>query len=455
MDLATKQVLPDTSSTPGADITDAETALPSDAEEAEMPDAGPMCTCSSCTGKAPSQSGKKQKKKRYAPPQPDANTFTTQQEFLDSIMPISIESVDENSRKCPICWKPFGEAADPGFDNTEQPVRLRCDHVFGDKCLRHTFALPGTSTVDIRPLTLTPKSRGDGLGQKLRKYAESEKGSDLFDAEIFSKMLKESYRPEKGSQIFGDYWWPVVRQLQHGTQDLSGITLLDNAVILDRKPSKSRDRETKGKKLVKTPGGYEVYVPSVAAPATPGDDSSITFPSLYTTVVQPLALPVTSGPPAHPAASMFLDQYYAFTTSLPSMAQTQTSPLFPPMEPSSLPQVGASALDPAQSEPVSQLLETWEQALAEGQTHLDKLIAKKEALEAKIKGSSVDESELKKQQLATQQMALQKASESQKLAEMHRQAQGKYSTPQLTRYDFCGTALTIRRGPGAHEAGVS
>ena len=389
-----------------------------------MPDAGPKCICPSCTGTAPSQSGKKQRKKRYAPPQPDANTFTTQQEFLDSITPISIESVDENSRKCPICWKPFGEVADPGFDNTEEPVRLRCDHVFGDKCLRHTFALPGTSTVDIRPLTLTPKSRGDGLGQKLRKYAVSEKGKDLVDVEIFSKMLKESYRPEKGSQIFGDYWWPVVRQLQNGTQDLSGITLLDNAVILDRKPSKSRDYETKGKKLIKTPGGYEVYLPSVTTPPTPGDDSSLMFPPFS----NHLTFSGTSGPPTHPAGSVFFNQYWASSASLlpplPSMTQTQIAPPFPPMEPSSLPKVGASTPDPAQSEHVSQLLGTWEQTLAEKQTHLDKLIAKKAALKAELKSLSVDESELNKKQLADQQMAFQKTSESQKLAEMHRQAQG-------------------------------
>jgi hypothetical protein len=60
-------------------------------------------------------------KARYAPPQPDADTFATQQAFLDYLIPVPIESVDEGSKKCPICWKPYGEAADPGFDNSEQP----------------------------------------------------------------------------------------------------------------------------------------------------------------------------------------------------------------------------------------------------------------------------------------------------------------------------------------------
>jgi hypothetical protein len=256
MEVTTENTVPDTS-TPIID-TDLETT-PSPEEDTEMADAGSKCTCPSCTGMAqPQQPEKKPRKKRYSPPQPDANTFRTQQEFLGSIEAIPIDSVDENSRKCPICWKPFGEAADPGFDNTEEPVKLRCDHVFGDKCLRQTFALPGTSTVDIRPITFLPKSRGTALGQKLCTYAENHREKPQDDILIFSKMLEESYLPEKGSQIFGDYWWPVIRQLQSGTHDLGGVTLLDNAVILDKKPPKTREQQNKGKKLVKTPGGYEV-----------------------------------------------------------------------------------------------------------------------------------------------------------------------------------------------------
>ncbi|CAN9319449.1 unnamed protein product [Alternaria alternata] len=135
---------------------------------------GSQCPCPSCTISAgielnlasiPSGwSSNKDKRARYAPPQPDADTFATQQAFLNHLMPVPIESVDEDSKKCAICWKPYGEAADPGFDNSEQPVRLKCKHTFGDKCMLATFAVPGTSTITLETLAFGPGSRGYQLG---------------------------------------------------------------------------------------------------------------------------------------------------------------------------------------------------------------------------------------------------------------------------------------------------
>ncbi|CAN9214198.1 unnamed protein product [Alternaria alternata] len=134
---------------------------------------GSQCPCPSCTvagiesnlASIPSAwPSNSDKKARYAPPQPDADTFATQQAFLDYLMPVPIESVDEDSKKCPICWKPYGEAADPGYDNSEQPVRLKCRHTFGNKCMLTTFAVPGTSTITLEPLAFGPGSRGYQLG---------------------------------------------------------------------------------------------------------------------------------------------------------------------------------------------------------------------------------------------------------------------------------------------------
>ncbi|RYN16683.1 hypothetical protein AA0112_g12403 [Alternaria arborescens] len=167
---------------------------------------GPQCPCPSCTisavelnlGSIPSAfPSKSDKKARYAPPQPDTDTFATQQAFLDYLMPVPIESVDEDSKKCPICWKPYGEAADPGFDNSEQPVCLKCRHTFGNKCMLATFAVPGTSTITLEPLAFGPASRGCQLGR---------------------------------------HWSSVFQELRRRTEKISRcrkIMLLENATVLD------------------------------------------------------------------------------------------------------------------------------------------------------------------------------------------------------------------------------
>ncbi|CAN9283109.1 unnamed protein product [Alternaria alternata] len=167
---------------------------------------GSQCPCPSCTvagiesnlASIPSAwPSNSDKRVHYTPPQPDADTFATQQAFLDYLMPVPIESVDEDSKKCPICWKPYGEAADPGFDNSEQPVRLTCRHTFGNKCMLATFAVPGTSTITLEPLAFGQGSKGYQLGR---------------------------------------HWSSVFQELRRRTEKISGcrkIILLENAIILD------------------------------------------------------------------------------------------------------------------------------------------------------------------------------------------------------------------------------
>lgn len=171
-------------------------------------------------------------RKRYVPPQADENTFDSQDEFLDSLAPIPIEKVAENNMRCPTCWKPYGEAADPGFDNSENPVQLHCGHIFGDKCLKDTFALPGTSTLDLRQLTFTSESKGLALGHRLHEYAKKHRNGISEEAD-FVHMLEESRAPEAGLRLFGQYWWGVMTKMQCTMCNVSGITLFDNAVILD------------------------------------------------------------------------------------------------------------------------------------------------------------------------------------------------------------------------------
>jgi hypothetical protein len=117
-------------------------------------------------------------------------------------MPVPIESVDEDSKKCPICWKPYGEAADPGFDNSEQPVRLKCRHTFGNKCMLATFAVPGTSTITLEPLAFGQGSKGYQLGQRLHSHLRESRALETNgNAVTFTEMLHT--RRESLTEIFG------------------------------------------------------------------------------------------------------------------------------------------------------------------------------------------------------------------------------------------------------------
>jgi hypothetical protein len=207
---------------------------------------GGACTCVACTAAMDNAvpytetagvgwPDNKTTKPRYAPPQADADTFATQQGFLNSLAPVLIESVDENSGKCPICWKPYDEAADPGFDNSEQPVRLKCKHTFGDKCLRSTFALHGTSTIILRPLAFSSGSRGRVLGQRLHAFAQQPLNTGSSGRlELFTEMLAAN--SNSLAETFGEHWGSIVLELRRRMAGVSGfhtITLLENAMMLD------------------------------------------------------------------------------------------------------------------------------------------------------------------------------------------------------------------------------
>ncbi|KAF1828855.1 hypothetical protein BDW02DRAFT_651777 [Decorospora gaudefroyi] len=478
MDAATEKAEPEASTptpTPSA---------PAKAPGASEPLSG--CTCAACmpmqmvhhpAGDLSQAEKKKKKKKRYVAPQPDKHTFATQQTFLESLTPIPVESVNEANRKCPICWKPYGEAPDPGFDNSEAPVKLQCDHVFGDKCLRHTFAIAGTSTIAIRPLTFCPNSRGVLLGEKLIGYALLNKQHHQNDVEMFSNMLEESYRPEQGSTHFGDYWWPVIQQLQRGTHNMSGITLLDNAIILDRKPRKVP--RTAVKEMPNLPPGYEVYLaeasssslevgqnvpPSwtyaygmmgfVPPPGFPhhhhhhhhnhvstvpsSSFSSIPPPTAPSTAASSTAVPSTTvPPPAAPSTAVPLSVIpppFPTTPQLPKSCPFPNAPPFPsaPPFPNASPFVTVNSPTNPVAEPPPPAPEasgpsgTWGDALGQP-THLDQLIAMKTKLKEKMGNGAGKLSEKEIQQImvekyALQQQALKSANDRKRLSDIQQQA---------------------------------
>lgn len=175
------------------------------------------------------------KSKRYTPPKADANTFPTQQAFLDSLHPMPLEEVDVDKRKCPICWKLFGEPPDPGFDNSEMPVELRCHHVFGHKCLADIFGIPASTSLQLQPLQYSLGKRGYLLGQKLAAYHTLHAAKFHDEFETFEHMLK-NMRFERGPQELTSYWWVVLTQIIHSHRGLGRITLMENAVILDYAP---------------------------------------------------------------------------------------------------------------------------------------------------------------------------------------------------------------------------
>ncbi|KAH4952312.1 hypothetical protein HBI38_001130 [Parastagonospora nodorum] len=175
--------------------------------------------------------------RRYSAPKADRDTFDSQQAFLDSLHPIEIEDVEEDEQKCPLCWKQFGEGPDPGHDNSERPVRLRCNHVYGDKCLADLFRLPETSRVKLHPLRFFPGDKGHLLGQILCKYRQS-LGAEFRnrnDVELFEKFLTSIEIPS-GPPKPEDYWNSILvgifKMIDH--RSIVDITFMENAVVLDQ-----------------------------------------------------------------------------------------------------------------------------------------------------------------------------------------------------------------------------
>ena len=177
------------------------------------------------------------KQKRYHPPQPDKHTYASQEEFLDSLYTISLHDV-EPQQKCPTCWKPYGEAPDPGFDNSELPVKLQCGHVFGNKCLASTFALPEANRILLEPLSFRVGKKGWELGHMLDRYAKTHGANGRHITEIFANMLATMGKPGTcRDQLAGKYWFSRLQEIQQVDADLASITLMENAIVLDSKPA--------------------------------------------------------------------------------------------------------------------------------------------------------------------------------------------------------------------------
>lgn len=181
--------------------------------------------------------------KRYRPPQPDANTFDTQKEFLDSLHPVPIDTIASNNLRCPHCWKNYGQS-DPGFDNAEDPVKLRCGHVFGEKCLKEAiFALPKTVRIDLVPLSYEPGSKGADLGRRLSAWVEQcgvEKGALLLGGnreKDFTRLLTEFHKQPSAENALGAEWTAVLAGALVARPRVDRVHIMENAVVFDTSPS--------------------------------------------------------------------------------------------------------------------------------------------------------------------------------------------------------------------------
>jgi hypothetical protein len=185
-------------------------------------------------------------KKRHPSPEP----LDFQDKFLSSLKTIDIESIDKNSRKCGVCWKIYGEAPDPGQDNSEQPVRLQCSHAFGDKCLKGLFAEQPKFKLELRALCFDdPTSRACELGRKL-EILLGNAPEDTHQSTIFN-ALKMTVDQSKGVEVFGFYWWVIIAHLKTSIAlELSCITLMENAVVLDPIPKESKKGPTDANLLI-------------------------------------------------------------------------------------------------------------------------------------------------------------------------------------------------------------
>lgn len=180
-------------------------------------------------------------KRGYRPPKANANTFRTQEEFLASLKPVPIDSLDPNSRRCAHCWKRYGES-DPGHDNAEEPVKFRCSHVFGEKCMRDLFGLPKRVKIDLVPLAFDPDSNGADLGRRLSEYLAAsgvEKEAIVSDSDkeaVFSELLKDIEHlnnARRGAEKLGNFWFPLIQSACTPRTNVQHIHFLENALIFD------------------------------------------------------------------------------------------------------------------------------------------------------------------------------------------------------------------------------
>jgi hypothetical protein len=170
----------------------------------------------------------KGKRRRYQPPQPDENTFATQELFFESLQPCSVDLVAEHNRRCAHCWKRYGET-DPGFDNAEEPVMLRCGHSFGIKCMQELFALPAIIKTDLVPLQFGPKSMGVKLARSLEKRLGTSGEAEY--PQLVGQVLAGIYMSE--SDVDMDSGWRLIFASISPSLHILNIRLYENAIVYD------------------------------------------------------------------------------------------------------------------------------------------------------------------------------------------------------------------------------
>ncbi|KAF2727404.1 hypothetical protein EJ04DRAFT_557409 [Polyplosphaeria fusca] len=158
-----------------------------------------------------------------------------QEEFLDRLEPVPIDSVCSNSPKCPYCWKPHGEP-DEGLDNAEQPVRFVCGHVYGEHCAKHImFPLPQHTQTELQPLTFEPGSRGDDLGCLLSRFClvtspiHQHKHSLRFMKNLCHELLRGN--AIRSMSIMGRFWSGVILFILNRPNELLSVEFFENAVV--------------------------------------------------------------------------------------------------------------------------------------------------------------------------------------------------------------------------------
>lgn len=193
-------------------------------------------------------------KRRYVPPQPDENTFKTQEEFLESLQTVPVESLADNNRKCHYCWKPYGDS-DDGKENAEQPVRFRCGHTFGEKCMKEDlFRLPQSITTQLRPIEFESGSKGVKLGEAIERYiasnsisptdessgsesahTENTHGSTLSSRTISGKLrqLIRDLRQKGSIDSFDEQWQSYLCSALALGERIIGVQLYENAMVVD------------------------------------------------------------------------------------------------------------------------------------------------------------------------------------------------------------------------------
>ncbi|EUC41502.1 hypothetical protein COCMIDRAFT_106015 [Bipolaris oryzae ATCC 44560] len=122
-------------------------------------------------------------------PPPDEDTFPTEKAFLDSLVPVPLETIEPDDRECVFCETRYGMIPGSGPSIPEMPVRLRCNHVFGEQCARRHFGQRLIVEFHLHPLKFLPGTRGNVLISKLYRYAVH-KDQDLGGFNLFKGLLQ-------------------------------------------------------------------------------------------------------------------------------------------------------------------------------------------------------------------------------------------------------------------------